>query len=355
MRDPFLRKPTEILHHIIRLAVPPLRFSTYKERYSVLKACALVSKRWCIVARQELGKHIYIENQGDMDAMLVALDASNGLGATLGGELRKQVRSLRLGDRELWKRSEVKILLYCMPLASELWLSGYIASVLGLRIESWCFVDVLTRLHLNTVTVLPPFAPLPNVEALSIADPPDLTLALHFLRQTALPRLKELGIAYWPQFDYGGGDGEKLLAGTALGRLAPQLESLVIRSQLDHLEGLTLFWSSLSSLRRAYLGVNSCSASPALMAIPSKLDSLRLEPYGPIVHGHWDHGEQLLKDSPFCLQALRKLELPTCEDDGRKGRVDRLCAARGVVLEYQAEVKAPFLAQWEDAMTCSAL
>jgi hypothetical protein len=140
MSYPFTRLPTELLHHIIRLVPPRLSFETYKERCSSLRArCSLVDKRWCSVAQQKLRKHVYIEHQSDMDAVLSALDYSAGVGATSGGGLRERVRSLRLGDHELWRRSEIELALYKMSLVPEVWLSGEIGSLLSLQLESGCF------------------------------------------------------------------------------------------------------------------------------------------------------------------------------------------------------------------------
>jgi hypothetical protein len=116
------------------------------------------------------------------------------------------------------------------------------------------------------------------------------------------------------------------------------------------LEGLDLFWSSLTSLRRADIGVSFSLPSPVFTAIPSELISLRLGPYAFRDLARWDQGEQLLQNSPPCMQGLQELRLPPCQNDALKERIDGLCAERGITLEYTPR-SVSFLAQWEDAMT----
>ncbi|ORY88195.1 hypothetical protein BCR35DRAFT_351035 [Leucosporidium creatinivorum] len=56
--------PVEIVEHIIKQSLPPLRFETFKERYELLRTYSLVDSRWKELAQKELGRHVVVTNEG---------------------------------------------------------------------------------------------------------------------------------------------------------------------------------------------------------------------------------------------------------------------------------------------------
>ncbi|ORY66627.1 hypothetical protein BCR35DRAFT_354856 [Leucosporidium creatinivorum] len=59
--------PVEIIEHIIKQSLPPLRFDTFKERYELLRTFALVDSRWRVLAQRELGKHLMVTRAGQKE------------------------------------------------------------------------------------------------------------------------------------------------------------------------------------------------------------------------------------------------------------------------------------------------
>lgn len=59
--------PFELIDLIIQTSLPPLKLSTYSERYSILTACALVSREWKELAQEKLIQHVTIQNQKNLD------------------------------------------------------------------------------------------------------------------------------------------------------------------------------------------------------------------------------------------------------------------------------------------------
>ncbi|ORY66639.1 hypothetical protein BCR35DRAFT_308500 [Leucosporidium creatinivorum] len=54
--------PVEIVEHIIKQSLPPLRFSTFNKRYRLLRKFSLVDSRWRVLAQRELGRHVLVKN-----------------------------------------------------------------------------------------------------------------------------------------------------------------------------------------------------------------------------------------------------------------------------------------------------
>jgi len=52
--------PVEITEHIIKQSLPILRFSTFRERYRILRTFSLVDPTWRNLAQKELGKHVML-------------------------------------------------------------------------------------------------------------------------------------------------------------------------------------------------------------------------------------------------------------------------------------------------------
>ncbi|ORY66631.1 hypothetical protein BCR35DRAFT_334561 [Leucosporidium creatinivorum] len=53
--------PIEIVEHIIKQSLPPLRSTAFQKRYELLRTFALVDSRWRVVAQRELGKHVLLK------------------------------------------------------------------------------------------------------------------------------------------------------------------------------------------------------------------------------------------------------------------------------------------------------
>lgn len=121
-RATFQSLPAELVHHIIRLALPPLRFTTFEERYTVLVSCSLVSKEWK-AARRELWRHICVESWERLNRLRDSMESEEEV-----QELRRNpgwTESLRGTDGVL--SSEVIELLAAFPRCAELWVSPRIS------------------------------------------------------------------------------------------------------------------------------------------------------------------------------------------------------------------------------------
>jgi hypothetical protein len=86
--------PTELIHHIIHLALPRLSYSTFPERYKTLKAFSLVNSTWHALAQQEIYRHILFDSEDDALALISQIVAKRA-GAAM-------VRSVRLSNKRRW-------------------------------------------------------------------------------------------------------------------------------------------------------------------------------------------------------------------------------------------------------------
>ncbi|ORY88181.1 hypothetical protein BCR35DRAFT_330057 [Leucosporidium creatinivorum] len=93
--------PVEIVEHIIKQSLPPLRFETFKERYELLRTYSLVDSRWRVLAQKELGRHLVVTNEG-WERLKEAIHDSKSFG--------RQAQSVWATARYLFPGEKPKIL-----------------------------------------------------------------------------------------------------------------------------------------------------------------------------------------------------------------------------------------------------
>lgn len=112
--------PPELVNLIMGLSLPPLKLTTYSERYSTLRNFSLVSKLWTGFAQEELIQH-------------VTLNTGSSLGLFLNSSFKRdydRIASIRVeaatNELKVTKRSFrdlYKLFVRCSNL-NELWLVG---------------------------------------------------------------------------------------------------------------------------------------------------------------------------------------------------------------------------------------
>lgn len=110
--------PTELIENIIRLSLPPIRFSSYRERYNVLVAYSLVSSVWRSLAQEELGKHLVIGSTKGLKLVIQRLKLINKDGHKISP------LSLHLEGRLIAPDVEVKEILELCSTIKELFVAG---------------------------------------------------------------------------------------------------------------------------------------------------------------------------------------------------------------------------------------
>lgn len=91
--------PAELVLAIIRLALPPLRKETFTERYSILRACQLVSRAWAPLAQAELYRHVHLPTL-DTIAAFPPPFLPHPAYLTQSNDRFRRTRTMRLGKRQ---------------------------------------------------------------------------------------------------------------------------------------------------------------------------------------------------------------------------------------------------------------
>lgn len=186
--------PPEIVHHIIKLALPILRFETSNERYATLRACCLVCKGWRELAGKELGRHLVLGYPRDLPRLQSWLGQAEPSSAT---QLLAGFKSLRCIEYDTTSSTSPQAILKTLLDCVELWaahnklngaldvsavaprkLSAVHVSTLAHN-QSW-LTSQLTVLHRAGTTALeggPNQAPSPLALGLSFSSP-SRTLAI---------------------------------------------------------------------------------------------------------------------------------------------------------------------------------
>ncbi|ORY88098.1 hypothetical protein BCR35DRAFT_31680 [Leucosporidium creatinivorum] len=108
--------PLELIHYIIKLGLPPVRFDAFRERYELLRTFSLVSKSWTSLAQAELQRHLYINSRATYEALDVAINAPEET------TFSRRVLSIRLGpERRSWLREDLHGLLKGLLSCEEVW------------------------------------------------------------------------------------------------------------------------------------------------------------------------------------------------------------------------------------------
>ena len=112
--------PTELVIHIIQLALPLVRFNTFRQRYDSLLAFSLVSKEWNTLATRELWRHVYVSSETDVDCLRAALNEEPDVDKL--GRDPVWTESLRGTSGTLSSTFTVLSLLNYFPRCLELWI-----------------------------------------------------------------------------------------------------------------------------------------------------------------------------------------------------------------------------------------
>lgn len=69
--------PLELVHLIIKHALPAVRWRTFKQRYDTLRRLALVERRWARLAQQELWRHVCAMTSRRLDALIEIINLAD--------------------------------------------------------------------------------------------------------------------------------------------------------------------------------------------------------------------------------------------------------------------------------------
>ncbi|ORY88072.1 hypothetical protein BCR35DRAFT_301985, partial [Leucosporidium creatinivorum] len=335
--EPLPSLPLEIIHHIIELSLPPIRFETFSERYELLRTFSLLSKSWTSWAQTELGRHVCADTRKGCRALERALKEP---GQTT---IARRAQSLRLScvdDR--WAPTDLRRLLWNLPGCEEvwLWLRGFSNEASSLALAA----PKLKRLYLN-VAVLRATPAVPTFSSLAelyITEPFDTNRTLAFLDETSFPVLRSLGLASWRNL---APLRHAPLINEILRRLGPHLKRFLftLKHQREF-RALDLDWSHFTSLRSLTLEIpNAGNLVEVLRRLPAKLVTLRLlESSNTLRRGLLE----LVRECPEAMSTLQTLTLPWCPKAERT-EIERLCAQRGTSVVYR-NVDMYGWEEWED-------
>ncbi|ORY88207.1 hypothetical protein BCR35DRAFT_324305 [Leucosporidium creatinivorum] len=272
--------PVEIVEHIIKQSLPPLRFDTFKERYELLKTFALVDSRWRVLAQRELGRHLVVDSRclGKMETELSNDESFAGYARSLWGNLEgpgdelTTIVELILGRSQLHHLS----LSFCA-------FFGDMGMIQGAKFPS-------CTLHYSDFHFATRALPLPHIEALYLVDPYFPNGAgdwLSLLNPTTFPSLRRLqllrtsdvlGFSFERDSAEHGGILHSLVA------VAPQLTALsicevdapVLANAVSTQEWLLFSNLQHLTLSSASTQEDETSWLQSLQHLPPKLESLTI-------------------------------------------------------------------------------
>lgn len=132
--------PTELVRHIIQLALPIVSYKTYRERYKLLLACSLVNRTWNALAQKELRKEIFVYMGEDVTVALGGRAGEPGMRIYLGAGsgVVDDSRPLEISAKSLVNVKSLSIAYACLD--AEFWppLDGEASFAIAEAVASSC-------------------------------------------------------------------------------------------------------------------------------------------------------------------------------------------------------------------------